>query len=216
MTFALQGIGWFVILTVIMSFVEHFSHRIVMHKKTFLSKHFKIFKKSLDHHVARHHVQYYKSFTDEPVPPGEDRHIRLSIREGFLEALPICAIIATMSIQAAVTFEIVVCLHHYLWNKIHIEMHKPEKRFFSGWPLYKFHARHHFLHHRHPDKNFNVVFLLADYVFGVTTKPDRSDLKAMHELGLLDLSPAELLALADVDGEMRREADVKQEAVLSR
>ena len=64
------------------------------------------------------------------------------------------------------TLLIVVCLHHFIWNQIHMEMHKPEKRFFSHWSTYKFLARYHYLHHRYPNKNFNVVLPLADYVLG--------------------------------------------------
>jgi len=60
-------------------------------------------------------------------------------------------------------------------------MHKPEQRFFSTWPIYKFLARYHWLHHRSPDKNFNVVFPLADYVLGTLAKANAVDLQCMHE-----------------------------------
>jgi len=65
-------------------------------------------------------------------------------------------------------------LHHWLWNKIHLEMHKPELSIFSTRPIYKFLARHHWLHHRYRDKNFNVVFPFADYVLGQAFEPTPS------------------------------------------
>jgi hypothetical protein len=58
----------------------------------------------------------------------------------------------------AIVWPMVVVLHHTIWNQIHLEMHKPEGRFFKNWAAYKFVARHPFLHHRYPNKNFNVAF----------------------------------------------------------
>jgi sterol desaturase/sphingolipid hydroxylase (fatty acid hydroxylase superfamily) len=63
-------------------------------------------------------------------------------------------------------------------------MHKPEQRVFSTWPVYKFLARYHCLHHRHLDGNFNVVFPLADYVLGTSVRANESDLKYMEQWGL--------------------------------
>ena len=183
--FAFQFLAWFAVLAVLMSFLEHQIHRRLMHRKNFLSSRLLSFNKMFGHHAILHHGHYSKIFNDEPVAAGEDRHLRLSIREGFLEALPIAALLGVISLEGAIIFEIVVCLHHFIWNKIHLEMHKPEKRFFSDWPAYKFLAGYHYLHHRHPDKNFNVVLPLADYVLGTNIRASNSDLNGMHRLGLL-------------------------------
>ena len=75
--------------------------------------------------------------------------------------------------------------HHWAWNKIHLEMHKPEQRVFSTWPVYKFLARHHCLHHRHLDRNFNVVFPLADYVLGTRAGPT-SGSKIYEAMGIMN------------------------------
>jgi hypothetical protein len=143
------------------------------------------FKKIFEHHALLHHGHYHTIFHDEPVPHGQDRHLRLSMTEGFLEALPISALLTTISWQGAMTFMMVVCLHHFIWNQIHLEMHKPEKRFFSHWSAYKFLARYHYLHHRYPHKNFNVVLPLADYVLGTNIRASQADLEEMDRLGLL-------------------------------
>jgi sterol desaturase/sphingolipid hydroxylase (fatty acid hydroxylase superfamily) len=66
-----------------------------------------------------------------------------------------------------------------------MEMHKPEKRFFSHWSVYKFLARHHYLHHRYQNKNFNVVLPLADYVLGTSVRASRADLQGMYRSRLL-------------------------------
>ena len=185
MHFVVDFLAWFVALAILMSFIEHQIHRRFMHKKHFLSNRIPALNKVFEHHAILHHRQYKEIFDDEPVAHGTDRGLRLSMREGFIEALPISALLAIISLQGAIIFELVVCLHHFIWNKIHLEMHKPEKRFFSDWPIYKFLARHHYLHHRYPDKNFNVVFPFADYVLGTNARAKRADVKGMHQAKLL-------------------------------
>src|SRR6266511_2375210 len=85
-------------------------------------------------------------------------HRKLMHRTSFLSAHT-----AFVSWQGAAVFVAAMIFHHWAWNQIHLEMHKPEQRVFSTWPVYKFLARYHCLHHRHLDRNFNVVFPLADY-----------------------------------------------------
>jgi len=177
--FAIGCLAWFAVCAVLMSFVEHSVHRHLMHKRNILSRRLHSFNKTFEHHAILHHGHYSKIFSDEPAAPGEDRHVRLSIREGFLEALPVAALLAVFSLQGAIIFELVVCSHHFVWNKIHLEMHKPEHRFFSGWSAYKFLARHHYLHHKYPTQNFNVVLPFADYVVGTNVRASRSDLNGM-------------------------------------
>jgi hypothetical protein len=41
----------------------------------------------LEHHAILHHGEYSKVFDDKPLAAGEDRHLRLSIREGFLAGI---------------------------------------------------------------------------------------------------------------------------------
>ena len=183
--FAIECLAWLAMCTVFMSFLEHSVHRHLMHKKTILSQRLRSFKKTFEHHAILHHGHYSKIFSDEPAAPGEDRHLRLSIREGFLETLPVAALLAVFSLQGALIFELVVCSHHFVWNKIHLEMHKPEHRFFSRWSAYKFLARHHYLHHKYQNKNFNVVLPFADYVVGTSVRASRSDLNGMDRERLL-------------------------------
>jgi hypothetical protein len=170
----LQIVGWFGFSCVLMSFIEHQVHSRLMHRRT------GAFKKAFEAHAIFHHKHYSKIFSDEPVPDGEDQEIRLTVRKAPIKAIPFAAAIALVSWQGALIFVMVVCLHHWIWNKIHLEMHKPEQRGFSKWPVYKFLARYHWLHHRYPDKNFNVVFPLADYILGTCAKPNKADLQAMQ------------------------------------
>jgi len=185
MHYTLQLLAWFVVVAVLMSFIEHQVHRRLMHRKHRLSGRLPALNKVFEHHAILHHGQYHQIFHDDPVPHGQDRHLRLSLTEGLLEALPISLLIILISWQGAITFLMVVGLHHCIWNQIHLEMHKPDNRFFSQWSAYKFLARHHYLHHRYPHRNFNVVLPLADYVLGTHMRASQSDLEDMSRLGFL-------------------------------
>src|SRR5215470_2795613 len=183
MTFLLQIGGWVIFSSVLMSFVEHQVHSKLMHRSNFLSVRTASFKRMFQAHAIGHHKHYSKIFSDEPVAPGEDKDIRLTVRKAPIKALPFAALIALISLQGAAIFVAAMIFHHWAWNKIHLEMHKPEHRVFGTWPVYKFLARYHCLHHRYPDRNFNVVFPLADYVLGTSVRANESDLKYMKKWG---------------------------------
>ena len=179
-------LGWLVFSCILMSFIEHQVHSRLMHRRNFLSERSASFKRTFEAHAIVHHGHYSKIFTDEPVAPGADKEIRLTVRKAPIKAIPIAALIALVSWQGALIFVAVVTFHHWAWNKIHLEMHKPENRSFSHWPIYKFLARYHCLHHRYPDRNFNVVFPFADYILGTNVRADQSDLVFMQQLGLCE------------------------------
>jgi hypothetical protein len=185
---AFQLVGWLVVSCILMSFIEHQVHSRLMHRRNFLSSRTASFKRVFEAHALVHHQHYLKIFTDEPVPPGEDKEIQLTVHKAPFKTLPVALLIGLVSWQGVLVFWATAMFHHWAWNKIHLEMHKPEERGFSKWPIYKFLARHHYLHHRYQDKNFNVVFPLADYIMGTNAHPSQSDWQEMLALGLL--SPA--------------------------
>ncbi len=177
---------WFIALVVLMSIIEHQVHCRLMHKmpRLFLWRHLPARRRIFTSHAVEHHRQYRHAFHDDPVPHGEDRGIRLNIWEGLLESLVVSGILFWFSTTAAIMFPMVVCLHHVLWNLIHLEMHKPANRAFARWAAFKGVARHHFLHHRYPDKNFNVAFPIGDYLFRTVAKPTAADWEAMRAEGI--------------------------------
>jgi hypothetical protein len=182
--FILQIAGWFVFSCILMSFIEHQVHRKLMHRKNVLSARTASFKRVYEAHALVHHKYYSEIFSDAPVPRGEDKEIRLTVRKAPIKAIPFAGLIALVSWQGAAVFVVAMVFHHWVWNKIHLEMHKPENGIFSSWPVYKFLARHHCLHHRHMNGNFNVVFPLADYVLGTKVRPSEGDLEYMKQWGL--------------------------------
>jgi hypothetical protein len=182
--FILEMAGWLVFSCILMSFIEHQVHRKFMHRKNSLSARTASYKRIFEAHTLVHHKHYTEIFSDEPVAPGEDQEIRLTVRKAPIKAMPFAAPIALVSWEGAAIFVAVVVFHHWAWNKIHLEMHKPEKRVFSTWPVYRFLARYHAVHHRHPNRNFNVVFPLADFVLGTSVRANEGDLALLEQWGL--------------------------------
>jgi hypothetical protein len=176
---------WFACSLVVMSFLEHQVHRWLMHRNNFLSTRFSSFKTIFREHAVLHHGHYYKEFDHEPDDYGRDLNLHLSLSRGLVRTLPIWVALSFVSIPGAIAFVSVLCMHHWTWNLIHEEMHKPHKRFFSNWPLYKFLARHHYLHHKYPGKNFNVVLPFADYVLNTHARATEEDFVTMRKLGIL-------------------------------
>lgn len=191
MSLVLQIVGWFVAMVILMSIIEHQVHSRLMHKmpRYLPFRNLKGRKRIFTSHAVEHHRQYRQHFHDAPVPRGEDRGIRLNVVEGLLECLPVPLVLVGISyatgtnfpLIGAAIFPLVVALHHLIWNQVHLEMHKPENRFFSQWAIYRFMARHHFLHHRHPDKNFNVAFPIGDWIFGTVARADDDDEQTMQQ-----------------------------------
>ena len=161
-----------------------------MHRRNFLSRRTVAYNRIFEAHALVHHRHYSEIFSDEPVPVGEDKEIRLTVSKAPLKALPFAAVIALASWEGAVIFVAAMYFHHWSWNKIHLEMHKPEQRVFSTWAVYKFLARYHWLHHKYRDKNFNVVLPFADYVLGTNARASSVDLECMRQLGIAAASSA--------------------------
>jgi hypothetical protein len=173
----LETLGWFIFSCILVSFIEHQVHKRLMHKVSIQA-----FRHTFEAHAITHHkVHYAKVFSDEPLPPGEDTEIRLTVLKAPLKVLPVAIVIALFSWVGAVVFLLTMVLHHWVWNKVHLEMHKPEQRLFSNWPMYRLLARHHWLHHRYPGRNFNVVFPLADFILGTAARVTEEDRREMEE-----------------------------------
>jgi hypothetical protein len=177
---------------VLLSFLEHFIHRNLMH----LHKLPKLVYKLVPHfnivysdHAVEHHGRFYKEFDWEPDEVG--RHVNLVIRvqdSAFMAVAfsPLLALMALFSPILFVSFCAVGAAHNRIWGIIHKEMHIPDDRnFFKRWGVYRFLARHHFMHHVRPLKNMNVVVPFADFVLGSVATPRLRDVKEMLRLGYL-------------------------------
>ncbi|MCF4969119.1 sterol desaturase family protein [Nostoc sp. CMAA1605] len=177
---------------IIFSFAEHQTHQNFMHKKVlsewFYKKYPNVFKEVYEGHAIRHHGIWYRQFDFEPHPEGSDDNIRfraVEIITALVLFLPIDLLFWMISPLAGVTFVVMLLIHAFTWNTIHTQMHQPSDTFFADWGVFRWLATHHYLHHQFTNKNYNIVFPLADYILGTKIKPRMRDLRELLRLGYL-------------------------------
>lgn len=187
----------------ILTFAEHQIHRHFMHRKRFPAAVYKASPYLLEIFVAhgvRHHSQWYREFDFEPNPAGKWDNILIRMTETRWLALSFMpmglAIGYFISWPAAFMMGAMGILHNRLWNVLHTQMHMPADTFFAQWRVFRFLARHHYLHHQFTGKNYNVVCPGADVVMGTLARPRLRDLREMMFLEYL--TPRNALALARV------------------
>lgn len=177
----MEYLAWFLFWFVAMSFVEHFAHRHLMHRQGWLHR---WSPKVYDRHAILHHRTYFKVFNDEPDEFGRNVNIEFEFLPSGPIALVMAAAVWPLSHASSWMVLAAVTAHHLIWNLIHAEMHNPRGRFFSEWPLYRILARYHWMHHRYPGKNYNVVVPLADFVWGTFLMASARDISQMEQIGL--------------------------------
>lgn len=191
--------AWLIANIALISFLEYVVHCQFMHRR-FLPLHlyqrFPFLEDYFHAHAILHHTTYYRRFNFEPDPLGREIDLRLSLKTGLLLYASISPLVIALAVFAplgAFAFSIVAATHMYLWGVLHHEMHVPDSRFLQQSASYRFLARYHFLHHRYPKKNFNVVVPLADFFLGTQAHPRPCDLREMIRLGYLTPSHHETI-----------------------
>lgn len=156
---------WLILDLLIVSFAEYCAHRWLMHRPA-------IDAFSLPH--MKHHAVYYQQFDYEPDPRGK----HLNLRIGWTDTLLACLVASPLALVSlrgyAILFALALC-QRWTWNAIHSEMHLAEGRWFAHLALYQWLAHRHFLHHRHPDRNYNVTLPLMDLLFGTRARETPRD-----------------------------------------
>lgn len=183
--------AWFIPNIVVISVLEHLVHRHLMHRRPLppqVYRWFPVLSRYLHAHATLHHTIYYRRFNFEPDPVGREVDMRLSLKTGallYLSTIPLLSAMAWVDPICAASFSVAITAHMYLWGQLHHEMHIPASRFIQSCTSYRLLARYHYLHHRYPRKNFNVVIPLADFLFGTLAQARQCDLREMIRLGYL-------------------------------
>lgn len=149
-------------------FAEWALHRYIMHRP------FKILFWWLRYPFRSHalvHHNIYKADHTYHVQPGDTGE---KIPMAWWNSLVIVAIGCTMISSYFNYFgwkwlplALVIMFGYYgVYEYIHWCMHLPKDRRVEMWWVFRKLNGHHLLHHRYMHKNFNVVFPLADLVFG--------------------------------------------------
>jgi len=151
------------------SFFEWTLHRFVMHRPAPLVRypyelhtllHHRIFRADETYHAQNQEMLDHVTFTPR------DYLILLLVN------LPLfLAIELTTGFPLALSGSVAVLMYLGTFDALHWAFHVPKGRFFEKLGAYRWLKRHHLIHHRHHDRNLNVVLPIADLVlFTLTTR----------------------------------------------
>lgn len=166
---------WFPVVYLAMAVVEYVAHRWFMHRRTFLTK------TEFEHHTVQHHGHRI----NEPMFPYIDLPIRYHLIYGspgwggfligFLCGGPYAlgGLVATLAMFA---------FHSYFYSKVHRAQHDLEENWTQLLPWFAELKRHHLDHHIQPSRNFAVVFLWTDRLFGTHWRSSDESIRSNAKL----------------------------------
>jgi len=188
-------IGGIVVSIIGVSILEYLVHRYLMHQRILplvFHRNIIFLQEMLSKHL-RHHYLWYQTFDYEPDGAGRKESMRLEWTDTVLAEiafLPLTLCVALASPIAACVFFSAIIVHNQVWNAIHSQMHQRYQECkWRHWSLFKVLARHHFMHHQKPSKNFNTVLPFFDYALCLFGKdsiatPNEDDVREMTRLGI--------------------------------
>lgn len=188
---AIHLIVWFCVSIVLLSFIEYVLHRDFMHRKVFsgrLHRRLPFLEEYFRIHAILHHTTYYRCFNYEPDPKGREIDIRLGFRTGFrlfITIIPLVFVLGSVEPAGGILFLCMAIGLMNLWGLVHQEMHIPSSPFLQNLAMYRFLARRHFLHHRYPARNYNVVIPIVDWLMRTVAKAKPTDVRELIRLGFL-------------------------------
>jgi hypothetical protein len=186
----LDGALLLAINVVVWSFVEWWVHRTVMHRRSLPGLVYRLvryFEDAYRNHAVLHHRVYYSAYDDEPDDRGRELNLRFHVSDNLSSNLllaPLHALYLVLNPLGSLTLVAMITAYMFAWNALHVEMHIPSNRWRFRNPVFRFLNRHHYLHHVHPGRNFNVVLPMADYLLGTVAAPTAADRQAMVAYGL--------------------------------
>ena len=147
------------------SFFEWTFHRFVMHKRV------SIFTYPFERHALIHH-QIFRADESYHLIREEDKHtITMAWWNGpaliAVGQIPFALVAWLLGHWAILCGSTIACCAYYgAYEYMHWCMHLPRKRSVERSGIFFRLNGHHLLHHRYMNKNFNVVFPLADLCLG--------------------------------------------------
>ncbi|HZO90075.1 MAG TPA: sterol desaturase family protein [Chthonomonadaceae bacterium] len=169
------------------SFFEWFWHKYWMHTP-------RPPREAFRGHTLVHHV-LYRGDDSYYLPDGEDpKHILLkpyALPLIFLFHLPaILAIDRFVVPHTAIGAMVAIVLYFVVYEYMHWNMHVPRGHLVERFRWFQFLREHHLLHHRFMQRNFCVLFPLADWVFGtLVTEKSLAHRRALREQAIANGMP---------------------------
>ena len=158
-----------------LSFIERFVHRDLSHKR-YLAKWLgsSALEAVFIEHTREHHGKCFAIFNKDK---GECINIPFTWKY-LLIAIPAALLLPFDGLTGVCLF-VMGLAHSFVWVAVHNEQHNPNGAWFSQLSIYLWLRRYHYLHHRHPNKNFNVLIPLADWLCGTVAVATEEDKKEM-------------------------------------
>lgn len=151
----LEFFMWLCVWFLVMAFSEYFIHKYTMHKKKWWMPKW-VFH---DHAIEHHHLE------------RNDINIDLPVYNHLLVGSPLIILsYYFIGLPCFIALLFVFCFHSYTWTKIHRGIHNLEENWIMKTKYYEKAKDHHIKHHERPGKNFGVVFLWTDHIFGTKHK----------------------------------------------
>lgn len=156
--------------------VEYIVHRFLDHRRiTFFGYRVRLFDHLYDSHSMIHHSDYSggDSYVFQGiVTPMTWIDVPLFIWSHISVAPVYAALYFGFGWQSVVASASYITFHELiLYSTIHYFMHHPRARFWARlWPIYQLNL-HHWLHHRHQNKNYAFTFPIFDYLSGTKCHP---------------------------------------------
>lgn len=167
-------IVWLIASLILMSFIEYAAHRWPMHNKAMSKWPFMwgVFEK----HTHFHHGRFYRNFDSERDPVAKYINLDMNPVTNVVGLSVIWLPLILLGLPlAGYTFAGVVLVHALFWNIIHEEMHEPKDRWFSRTGWYNYLRDYHKTHHDFPSKNYNVILVGMDHLFGTYKATEKLD-----------------------------------------
>ncbi len=146
------------------SFFEYTLHRFVMHKRQ------KLLPFPFELHAMLHHRIFQADETFHAQDDFMKSHVTFVPRDYLILLLVNAPLYLAVEFFTGwpITIGATIAILSYIgmFDILHYCFHVPAGRWFENVPGFRFLKRHHLLHHKYQNRNLNVVFPLADAVFG--------------------------------------------------
>lgn len=178
-TQSLSAIGWIIYASVF----EWYWHKLWMHQ-------LREPKEAFRGHTIVHHGLFRG---DDSFFVDEKEHVEhILLKPYALPAiviihLPVIFLIERYIPHTAAAAVLTCILYFVVYEYMHWNMHVPREHFVERFGWFRFLRQHHKLHHRYMQKNFCVLFPLADWLFGtLVTDKSLARQKAAREASLAE------------------------------
>jgi len=185
-------LAYFALNLLLFCFIEWGAHRFLMHSKSLPKSIYgklSYFEDVFRNHAVLHHRKFYSIYDFEDDPEGKHLNLRFTVGDLVTSNVLLMPLHGLYFMWEPVGSAALFCMlltYMFLWNGLHTEMHIPTNRWYFRNAVFRFLNRHHYLHHCHPGRNFNVVLPLPDYIFGTVVRASTSETEDMRRLGLYE------------------------------